>query len=276
MGNPRRHLWYYLTPLSGNGEDYKQIPNAKKSWEIEAYPLLLSEVRSALGPHKLISAAVPGLRRDMLAFTKDTIPKIDASLDFFNIMTYDLMNRRDNITKHHTGIELSLDVINAYLERGVPSEKANLGFAFYVKCFRTDPDGGCDQNPVGCKTVLMEDPVTGGDLGQTGGFSWHDKVPSDLEKSFRQALEGANYDERHGGNYYWDSSENRWWTWDSPEAISKKFPQIVESKGLGGVFAWGLGEDAPSFTHLKALTSEVKNWSRKRYLSEQTQFKNEL
>lgn len=212
----------------------------------------------------------------MLAFTEDTVPKINASLDFFNIMTYDLMNRRDNITKHHTGIELSLDAINAYLENGVPPDKANLGFAFYVKCFNTDPEGGCDQNPVGCKTVLMEDPITGGDLGQTGGFSWHDKVPTELEQSFQKALTGAQYDDKHGGNYYWDSSENRWWTWDTPEAISKKFPQIVESKGLGGVFAWGLGEDAPAFRHLQALTSGVKEWSRKRNRSKQARFKHEL
>lgn len=34
---------------SGNGEDYKQISRSEKAWEIEAYPLLLSEIRSALG-----------------------------------------------------------------------------------------------------------------------------------------------------------------------------------------------------------------------------------
>jgi GH18 family chitinase len=183
----------------GNGEDYKQIENSEKEWEIEAYPKLLSEIRSALGPDKLMSAAVPGLRRDMLAFTKDTVPKISASLDFFNIMTYDLMNRRDNITKHHTGVELSLDAIDAYLENGVPPQKANLGFAFYVKWFKTDPQGSCTENPVGCRTVLMEDPLTGRDLGQAGAFSWHDTVPSELEQCFKKALKEAKYDDIHGG-----------------------------------------------------------------------------
>lgn len=76
-----------LTSCSGNGEDYKQHPNSEKAWEIEAYPVLLSEIRSALGPKKLISAAVPGLARDMLAFTRSTIPAISASLDFYNVMT---------------------------------------------------------------------------------------------------------------------------------------------------------------------------------------------
>ena len=103
------------------------------------YPKLLSEIRSALGPDKLISAVVPGLPRDMIAFTKDTIPKISASLDYFNIMTYDLMNRRDHVTKHHTGIELSMDAVSLYLENGVPPEMANLEFAFYSIMLRKAP-----------------------------------------------------------------------------------------------------------------------------------------
>lgn len=247
---------------SGNGEDYKKVPNAKKAWEIDAYPKLLSEIRAALGPTKLISAAVPGLARDMMAFTKATIPSINASLDFFNIMTYDLMNRRDNITKHHTGIQLSLESINAYLENGVPAHKANLGFAFYVKCFKTDPAGGCSANPIGCRTPLMEDPETGGDLGETGGFSWHDDVPSELSTSFGKALAGGKYDSEGGGHYFWDAEENWWWTWDTPEAIARKFPAIMEEKKLGGVFAWGLGEDGNEWTHLKALTAGWKRYSR--------------
>ncbi|KAL2068090.1 hypothetical protein VTL71DRAFT_16188 [Oculimacula yallundae] len=242
----------------GNGEDYKQIPNSEKEWEITAYPLLLAEIRAALGPSKVISAAVPGLRRDMLAFTKSTLPLISKSVDFLNIMTYDLMNRRDTVTKHHTGIELSLDAITAYLEHGLAPEKVNLGFAFYVKWFKTDPEGNCSANLPVCKTVLMEDPKTGADLGQAGAFSWVDEVPGELKHSFSKALNHGIYDEVYGGHYFWDESENMWWTWDTPDAILKKFPAIVDKKKLGGVFAWGLGEDSKDWSHLRALTAGVK------------------
>lgn len=247
---------------SGNGEDYRQVTNAEKAWEIEAYPKLLSEIRSALGTEKLISAAVPGLPRDMIAFTKDTIPKISASIDFFNIMTYDMMNRRDHITKHHTGIGLSMDAVNKYLKNGVSPEKANLGFAFYVRWFKTDPHGGCIQNPIGCKTVLMEDPVTGADLGQAGAFAWCDSIPPELSTSFQKALAGGEYDSEGGGHYFWDAEESIWWTWDTPEVITMKFPTIVEKKHLGGVFAWGLGEDsgAADWAHLKALTAGFQRY----------------
>ncbi|KKY18206.1 putative glycoside hydrolase family 18 protein [Phaeomoniella chlamydospora] len=243
----------------GNGEDYKQIPNSQKAEEIHNYPLLLSAIRQALGPNKIISAAVPGIHRDMLAFTPETVPQLSRTLDFLNVMTYDLMNRRDNVTKHHTGVQLSLEAIDLYERRGFPASKMNLGFAFYIKWFRTDPEFGeqCSANPIGCKTVLMEDPVTGADLGQAGAFSWHDPVPEELKGSYRKAMKHGKYDITGGGHYYWDSEEHLWWTWDTPEAVSKKIPEIVRGKKLGGVFAWGLGEDAPDFKHYEALRNAI-------------------
>ncbi|CAA9964985.1 Glycoside hydrolase family 18 protein [Pyrenophora teres f. maculata] len=259
----------------GNGEDYKTIPNSERAWEIDAYPKLLSEIRAAIGPSKLISAAVPGLPRDMMAFTHETVPVINKYVDFFNIMTYDLLNRRDNVTKHHTGIQLSLEAIDAYISRGVPPHKANLGFAFYTKWVKTDPDGGCDVNPVGCRTQLLEDPVTGADMGRTGGFSWHDKVPEDVALSLRKALANGTYDAEGGGYYYWDRDEDRWWTFDTPEAIKLKFPAVVEKRWLGGVFAWGLGEDAPQFRHLKALVEGFGGFVRRKR-AEQVEVRSEL
>ncbi|KAI4607256.1 hypothetical protein J4E83_009712 [Alternaria metachromatica] len=243
----------------GNGEDYKTPGhlNSNKAWEIVAYPKLLAEIRSAVGPEKTISAAVPGLPRDMLAFTPSTIPAIMESVDYLNIMTYDMFNRRDNVTKHHTGIHNSLEAIDAYLDAGVPPEKANLGLAYYIKWYKTAANSTCSVNPIGCATELMEDPVTGADLGKAGAFSWHDAVPGEVSASYERAMENGVYDEVGGGQYYWDAEENLFWTWDTPEAIKRKMQIIMKDKGLGGVFAWGLGEDAPKFEHLKASNEAV-------------------
>ncbi|KAI0440798.1 glycoside hydrolase family 18 protein [Xylaria telfairii] len=245
----------------GNGEDYKQVPNEAKAWEITAYPLLLAAIRSALGPNKLMSAAVPGLPRDMLAFTTVTVPQIMESLDFLNVMTYDLMNRRDNVTKHHTGVQLSLEAVDAYMANSAPADKINLGFAFYAKYFRAEGKS-CAESPIGCPTGLMENPETGADLGKTGGFSWHDDVPEDVKGSFKKALKDGRYDEQGGGYWYWDREQALWWTFDAPEAVANKFPLIVEEKKLGGVFAWGLGEDAPEFAHLKILNTGVERLAK--------------
>lgn len=194
----------------------------------------------------------------MLAFTRSTLPEVMKSVDFLNIMTYDLMNRRDNVTKHHTGLQLSLEAIDAYLEQGVPPEKASLGLAFYVKWFKTDPGANCSNNPIGCRTELMEDPTTGADLGKAGAFSWHDEVPPKLSSSLNRAITEGVYDPVGGGHYFFDTEENIFWSWDTPSSIRKKFPAIVEKRELGGVFAWGLGEDAPKFQHLKAANEGMQ------------------
>ncbi|KAK4229236.1 endochitinase 1 [Podospora fimiseda] len=237
----------------GNGEDYKKVPNPTKSWEISSYPLLLSQIRTAIGPHKILSAAVPGLPRDMLAFTSSTLPRIMRHLDFLNVMTYDLMNRRDNKTKHHTGVQLSIEAIQAYVSAGVAPQDLNLGFAFYTKYFRTEHDSCASKAmPLGCPTLLLENPQTGEDMGHAGGFSWHDSVPAEVSKSFMKALEQGQYDDKEGGYYFWDE-EDLWWTFDTADAIKRKFPLIVDKLKLGGVFAWGLGEDAPMYEHLQAV-----------------------
>ncbi|KAL3707153.1 hypothetical protein TMatcc_005130 [Talaromyces marneffei ATCC 18224] len=249
----------------GNGDNYKSIPNFEKAWEINAYPKLLAEIRNALGPEKLISAAVPGLKRDMIAFTEANLHRLNESLDFLNIMTYDLMNRRDNITRHHTGVQLSLEGLNSYLSNGIAPWKANLGFAFYVKWFKTDHNdvGTCwKQKGIGCKTMLLEDSVTGADLDRSGSFSWHDPVPPELIASYSKAITRGSYDSHGGGHFFWDEEERIFWTWDTPEAIHRKFSLLVDELELGGIFAWGLGEDAPDFKHLQALTVALRGGSQ--------------
>ncbi|KIV82324.1 hypothetical protein PV11_04443 [Exophiala sideris] len=259
----------------GNGEDYKIVPNAEKDLEVDAFPKLLAEIRAALGSTKVISAAVPGLPRDMIAFTSNTVPRIDASLDFWNIMTYDLINRRDNVTKHHAGIAATLNSVDAYLERGVPSDKANIGFAFYVKWFRTDSSSDCLEKPIGCPTLLLEDPDTGGDLGRAGAFCWADEVPSELTASFAQAMEDGRYDFDGGGQYHYDADEHIFWSWESTESIARKAGTIAGTKGTGGVFAWGLGEDSNDWRHLKALTAAYRS-DRKQSVVAQTADRDEL
>ena len=56
----------------------------------------------------------------MLAFTRETLPSVLRHLDFLNVMAYDMMNRRDATTKHHSGITLASAAIDAYVARKPP------------------------------------------------------------------------------------------------------------------------------------------------------------
>lgn len=68
----------------GNGQDYRQNPNSGKTDEITGYALFLKEVKAAIGSKEL-SIAVPGLERDMIAFTADQAPLINAAVDVVNV-----------------------------------------------------------------------------------------------------------------------------------------------------------------------------------------------
>lgn len=109
-------------------------------------------------------------------------------------MTYDLMNRRDTITKHHAGIESSVETIRRYIEVGIPPRKAVLGFGFYVKWFETVPLkelDGSGKGPIGIPTVQMEDLDTGKDLGVSGAFVWCEKPGEKVKASFELAMAGG-------------------------------------------------------------------------------------
>lgn len=173
----------------GNGADYKQNPNSGKVSEIETFPLLLSAIRDAIGD-KLLSIAVPGKEGDMIAYTTEQAPTIWKSLDFVNVMTYDLMNRRDNITTHHTSLAGSLAAIDYYLNTlSLPASKANLGFAFYAKYFTVNSTLPCE-NGLGCTTVLLENE-DGSDTGKSAAVTFETANFADPPTNLTETTDGS-------------------------------------------------------------------------------------
>lgn len=155
----------------GNGADYRLNPNSGKTSEIETYPLLLAEIRAAIGPHKLLTIATPGKYEDLIAYTPEKSVSIWESVDWVNVMTYDLMNRRDNITKHHSDIKSSLEIIDYYINTlSLDPAKINLGIPLYTKYFKLDASKPCE-NGLGCATVLLEN-ADGSDTGMSGAVTF--------------------------------------------------------------------------------------------------------
>lgn len=171
----------------GNGADYKQIPNSDKVDEITTFPLLLGAIKSAIGDKEL-SIATPGLEKDMIAYTPEHAQQIWDAVDFVNIMTYDLITRRDNATKHHSDVQGSLAAVDKYLSLGLPASKINLGLAFYAKYFQTQPGVNCTEiGPVGCPLVKAEND-DGSDAGTSGALTFETAnvsptVPTNLTTS---------------------------------------------------------------------------------------------
>ncbi|PVI01508.1 carbohydrate-binding module family 18 protein, partial [Periconia macrospinosa] len=161
----------------GNGADYVQVPNSHKVNEIAAFPAMLRAVREVIGKEKVLSIAVPGKKEDMIAFTDETVRAsggeggIWGTVDVVNVMAYDLMNRRDKVTGHHSSVAGAERAVRNYLELGAPREKVNLGFAWYAKYFATK--GDCARTAaLGCAIVEAEDPVTGEDTLTSGAWTF--------------------------------------------------------------------------------------------------------
>ncbi|UKZ79240.1 hypothetical protein TrVFT333_006990 [Trichoderma virens FT-333] len=242
----------------GNGQDYIQTPNSEKAWEIDAFPLFLQEIKSAIGGHIELSVAAPGRVEDMIAYTPENVAKINHIVDFVNVMTYDLMMRRMNTTTHHSGVANSLASVTTYIERGLSPSKINLGFAFYAKYFTTAPGYNCT-TPVGCPTAVLED-AQGNDTGLSGAITFE---VSTYAGALEHAVANGIADEQLGGQWWWDSEKEIFWTWDTAEFAARKFKEIVVPKGLGGVFAWALAQDSYDWSRFKAMQAGVKAMQHK-------------
>ncbi|OSS53964.1 hypothetical protein B5807_00788 [Epicoccum nigrum] len=296
----------------GNGADYKQTTNDVKKYQIEAYPKVLEAIRTAIGHDKLLSIAVPGKKEDMMAFTSETGPKIWPQVDFINVMSYDLVNRRDTMTGHHTSVVGSEDTIKNYLAIGAPPEKLNLGFAYYAKYFTTE--NSCSPtSPLKCALVPGEDAAgqdtmkggtwtfekanmevfdiktlpeskdgscgpehgtkcpkgnccsqygsCGNSMEFCSGACWHawgeGCTGKDIAGSWQQAAAHGVADNHAGGQYYFDDTNKLFWTWDTPELITRKFKDVFAKYKLGGVMAWSLGLDGYDYSHVHRMAEEL-------------------
>ncbi|KAL2869690.1 glycoside hydrolase family 18 protein [Aspergillus lucknowensis] len=219
--------WEYR---GGNGENYKKpgCTNADKVWGIDAYPELFAELRAALGPERTLCAAIPCIPRDMIAFDAEHLAKVVPHMDFFSLMAYDLINRRDTLTGRRAG-------------------KAVVGFAFYLKWFKVLPiknHPGPIKTPIGLPTAQMEDPVTGDDLVRTSAVVWSDGPCPSLAASLERAVNDGCSDDYQRVITSWTMRITYSGHGRHQRQIVKKYDMVVQPKRLGGAFAWDLGCDS--------------------------------
>lgn len=79
---------------------------------------MLKALRAALPEGKLLTVAIGSKEEGLKGFTKDMVPKYDQYVDYWNVMTYDYTNRRDNKTGFHAPNSIMETVVADLQTRG--------------------------------------------------------------------------------------------------------------------------------------------------------------
>ncbi|KAK7747042.1 hypothetical protein SLS62_009299 [Diatrype stigma] len=142
----------------GDGIDYVGKANDTKTLEIQIFPQLLEELKAALGADTELSVAVAGRLDDIAVYgeNKTNTQRIWDAVDFVNVMSYDLMNRRDSATLHSSSVRGANATVDKYTsELNLAASKINLGFPLYAKYFQLTQGDGC-AGPLGCSIIAAE------------------------------------------------------------------------------------------------------------------------
>jgi chitinase len=230
--------------------EYPGLPgygNPHRPEDKQNFTALMAELRSALDRegaarhrHYLLTFAA-GASSRFLAHTE--MEKVQASVDFVNLMTYDFREAEgDPIAGHHANLythpadpdQSSADrAVREFLAAGVPPGKLVLGVPFYGRAW----------------AEVESDDATGG-LFRTGKKP---SEPLDTHYANLSALvAGGGYERRWDrvsqAPYLWSREKRIFVTYDDPESLRVKSRYIIEH-GLAGVMFWEYYADPTGTLH---------------------------
>ncbi|WP_305846162.1 glycosyl hydrolase family 18 protein [Photobacterium kishitanii] len=207
---------------------------------------LMEDIRKRIGPDKLLTAAFSASTAKLEGFNW---PRLVKSMDYFNMMTYDLNGGWSNVTAHNAPLYpypeeeyagLDLDTLRIWMaEKGIPSEKINFGAAFYGRGVQTTEAEAYLGAPTDKRMYTMS--VDGPLLTAVDVDNWKE-------------FEGSpNYNyivKTPGWEHKWDASAEvpyavkgkYFLSYDDVPSMKKKAQYIVDHD-LGGVIVWQVHGD---------------------------------
>ena len=216
------------------------------------FTALLAEFRrqlDAVRPGLLLTVAV-GAGIDKIRVTDPGA--YHPYLDYINVMTYDFHGAWDPRTNHHSALfdspsdpstgdqqhYNSNDAVEAFISRGVPAAKLNLGIGFYGRGWNNVAGGnnGMYQTAGG--------PAAG--TYEAGIEDW--KVLKNLGwPTYTDTTAGAT----------WAYNGSTLWSFDTPANVARKM-SYVKAQGLGGAFFWEFSGDDAQGTLARGVSDGLK------------------
>ncbi|WP_421897863.1 glycosyl hydrolase family 18 protein [Marinoscillum sp.] len=255
--------WEYPGPYSGMNFTGTQADYGN-------FLTLVQEIRTAIGPDKLITAAFSA---DPVKLADFNWPALSSTMDYFNMMTYDFNGGFSNIAGHNAPI-YSYDgaesptfnwqsTYDALMSYGVSSTKLNFGVPFYGRGVVTD--GAADLNAPTLKRQETVQPD--GPISTSADFTnWPKDVYDGTPNHYyikQQALGAGS-----GWTRHWDDQakvpylvkDNYFLSYDDEESIGLKADYIVD-RNLAGAIVWTVYGDLEFGGTATNFGTKLKRWS---------------
>ncbi len=237
--------WEYPAAPGFTGDPSRNLPpNVYRPEDTANFTALLAEFRRQLddigkqnGKHYLLTIAAPA---GPDKYAKMELEKIHPYLDWLNIMAYDIHGGWDATGPTNfdaplyespddpaqAPFNISVDsTIQAYLAKGIPSEKIVLGVPFYGRGWTNVPN----QN----NGLFQSDPSMVPAPGTwEAGIEDFKKLKVLKAPTFRDPKTHA----------MWIFDGKTFWNYDDPQVLTEKM-DYIKAKGLGGAMFWSLDSD---------------------------------
>lgn len=224
------------------------------------YALFLAEVRTKLdqlgeerGRVYEISVASPAGSGKIAQFN---LSGLEASVDFFNVMTYDFHGPWESITGHLAGFEsdpAGYDIqttISLYQQAGVPREKIVLGTPLYTRAW-----GGVAAGQNGGYNQPSTSSAPGSFPDAPGMYDYKDLAAQWLSGSGGWEL---YWDDEAGAAYLYSPESRVFSSFETPGTVAFR-SEWAQHMGLRGMMFWDLSSDMATDSESLIVAAE-RSW----------------
>lgn len=234
--------WEYPVAGDRNGRDA----------DYANYPKFLAQLKKALAEYKFgLSITLPTSYWYLQNFDLESI---DASVDWFNFMSYDLHGTWDMGSKWtgaylnaHTNLTEITTALDLLWRNNIKPSKVNMGMAFYGRSF-TLASSSC--TGPGCPYLSAGDA---GDCSNTAGILFNSEIQEIISDN---NLNPEIYTDAAVKAINWNGDQ--WVSYDDEDTWKLKV-ELAKSQCLGGVLVWSIDNDDSSHTFSKGLAAALGN-----------------
>ncbi|AXY00959.1 chitinase [Vibrio alfacsensis] len=236
--------------------------------DYDNFEQLMEDIRERIGEDKLLTAAFKAVPSALEGFDWERLVN---SMDYFNMMTYDLNGGWSNVTGHNSPLYpypeeefagLTIDTLRDWMvnQRGIPADKINFGAAFYGRGVQTTETTAYLGAPTDKRMVNFE--VDGPTVSSVDLTNW---ANFEGQPNYNYLVKQPNWE------HHWDDNARApyavngkyFLSYDDPQSIREKAEYIV-NHDLGGIIVWQVHGDIEckgSFTNFGAKLKQCSELS---------------